>query len=82
MTRNKKAMEMALGTVITIVILLLVLIIVGSYFLGGITKTGEDVSGISEKLAKGEEGGLPGVQKKIEDVAGLFNDKVIDEGEE
>jgi len=82
MTRNKKAMEMALGTVITIVILLLVLIIVGSYFLGGITKTGEDVSGVSETLAKGEEGGLPAVQKKMKDVAGLFNDGVIEDDEE
>jgi len=78
MTKNKKAMEMALGTVITIVILLLVLIVVGSYFLGGITKTGEEVEGVTEKLTqeRGEDGsgvGLGDIHKKMDDVLDRFN---------
>ena len=35
MWKNRKGFEMALGTVITIIMMLLVLIVIAQYFLGG-----------------------------------------------
>ena len=70
-TQNKKAMEMALGTVITIVILLLVLVVVGSYFLGGITKTGEKVEGTTSELTD-KDGGLGNIKQKMDTVVDKF----------
>jgi len=37
-TRNRRGMELAIGTVITLVILLIVLVVIASFFLGS-TKT-------------------------------------------
>ena len=70
--KNKKAMELALGTVIIIVILLLVLIVVGSYFLGGITKTGEKIESTAEELTEGE-GGVGDIKGKLNTVIDKFN---------
>jgi len=69
MTRNKKAMEMALSTVIIVVMLVIVLIIVGSYFLGGMTGTGEDV----ENISSGMTDRLGDIPSSMDSILNKFN---------